>query len=269
LFVSPATYAALSQSTFLQNEFSSFSEQTTQREGGKSSYTGIYVRGQHTYLEFMKAGPSFGPQGPRDVPAGAVSLGMWIDDRNQLPLIRDRLAAETHAAAAITTNKAFRNGQDITWFDFISLRSLIDQSILTSTWVMSVYPDFLKQVHPDLKPEEDGTTREKHVGRRFLPGRLLQDVTGFTLTVSQAERDQLFEQFRAYGYAIRSDSERQVAIGPQIQFVLLLAQPKAPRTLAIEVSLTHEKGGERTYRFGEASELRFQGDRTATWTFTW
>jgi hypothetical protein len=41
LFVSPVTYAALSQSTFLQNEFSSFSEQTTQREGGKSSYTGI------------------------------------------------------------------------------------------------------------------------------------------------------------------------------------------------------------------------------------
>jgi hypothetical protein len=268
LFVSPATYAALSQSTFLQNEFSGFNEHTTQRDGGKWSYTGIYLYGQHTYLEFMKAGPTLGPGGPRDVPAGVASFGMWIDDRNQLPVIRDRLAAQTHAAAAIDTNKAFRNGKEITWFDSASLRLPFDQSILTGTWVMSVYPDFLKQTRPDLKPEEDGPTREKTIGRRYLPGRLLQDVTGLTLTVSKAERNGLLQQFRAYGYAIRSERKRQIAIGPQSQFVLLLAQPNAPRTLAIDLSLTHEKDGERTYRFGDASELRFQGDRTATWTFT-
>ena len=268
IYVSPEIYAALAQSPFLQNEFSRFNEQTIQRDGGTWSYTGIYLSGQHTYLEFMKAGPQVRPSGTTTVTPGSLEFGMWIDDRNQLPIIRDSLAAEAHKPLSIVTTKAFRNGQDIRWFDTTAARLPDDRSLPIRTWVMSVYPDFLRKSDPDLKPEDDGTTREKLVGRRYVPERLLHDITAFTITVNDAERDQLMMEFRAYGYAIHADGEKVIADGPEIQFVLLTGRPDARRTLTVDISLNRAKSGEQSYRFGDASELRFHDDRTASWTFT-
>jgi hypothetical protein len=57
IFLSPQTYAAILQSPFLRDEFSAFQERTVQRDGGAWSYTGIFISGQHTYLELFKAGP--------------------------------------------------------------------------------------------------------------------------------------------------------------------------------------------------------------------
>jgi len=129
-----------------------------------------------------------------------------------------------------------------------------------------MYPDFLRQRFPDIKPEEEGTTREKSSARRYVPDRLLNDITRFTLTVNKIEADQLLQEFRAYGCAIRADGQKQIATGPEIEFVLLNAEPGSPRKLAIEMKLNRAKTGDQSYRFGSGSELRFNGE-TATWYF--
>ena len=52
--VDPAVYSAIKSATVL-NDLAGFNESTTQRDGGTWSYTAFYIRGQHTYLELMKA----------------------------------------------------------------------------------------------------------------------------------------------------------------------------------------------------------------------
>jgi Family of unknown function (DUF5829) len=134
------------------------------------------------------------------------------------------------------------------------------------TWVKSVYPGYLKEIHPDLKPQEEGTTREKHIWD-YVPTRLMEDVTGFVFTVSDVEHQQRLAEFRAYGYAIRGEGGTLIAAGPGIKFELIPAQLNGPRTLTIHFSLTHDKIGDKTYQFGDDCELRFLGGHTAAWTF--
>jgi hypothetical protein len=52
----------------------------------------------------------------------------------------------------------------------------------------------------------DGITRAKKLERGYLRDRYLHDVTGFTLTNNENERNRLVQQFRAYGYNIKTDA---------------------------------------------------------------
>ena len=249
IFLSKGAYAALLHSSFLENEFSSFEERTVQRDGGTWSYTGIYLVGQHTYLEFFQAGadPHFGPTVP-----GQIAFNMWIDDRGRLPVFRDRLAAETGSSLRIDTT---RNGNNLPAYDSVTSQggraSDFGPGMRVEAYVKGYYPD--------------GLTREKQLAGRFQPNRMLRDVTGFALTVDRAERTRLAQEFRACGYQIRVDGEKQIAAGPDVTFTLIPAKANGPRNLRIELSLNQPGAAERVYRLDEAGELRIRGG-AVTWT---
>lgn len=86
------------------------------------------------------------------------------------------------------------------------------------------------------------------------------------MTVNEAELKDLSQTFRACGYAIRKEGENQIASGPEITFTFLPEKPRAPRVLALDLSLNRENAGVQTYRFADDSELQFQGT-SAKWTF--
>ena len=140
------------------------------------------------------------------------------------------------------------------------------ENVRAKTWVAALYPDYLRQRYPDIKPEQEGTTREKLEARNYVPERLMNDITRFTFTVNKTETDQLMQEFRAYGYAIHKDGEKQIAKGPEIEFVLVNAEPRSGRKVAVDMKLNRAKTGDQVYRFGTGSELRLKGD-TATWYF--
>jgi Family of unknown function (DUF5829) len=249
IFLSKAAYAALLHSSFLQNEFSSFEERTVQREGGTWGYTGIYLVGQHTYLEFFQAGadPHFGPTVPEQ-----IAFNMWIDNRRQLPIFRDRLATENGPSLRIDTT---RNGENLPAYDSVTPQSGrasdFGPGMRVEAYVKGYYPD--------------GLTRQEQLAGRFRPNRLLRDVTGFTLTVNRAERTRLAQEFRAYGYQIRIDGEKQIAAGPEVRFTLIPAKANAPRSLRIDLSLNRPSAAEQAYRLDEAGELRIRSS-AAGWT---
>jgi hypothetical protein len=87
----------------------------------------------------------------------------------------------------------------------------------------------------------------------------LHDVTGFTLTNNENERNRLVQQFRAYGYNIKADSENQVVSGPEVTFTLVPAKPNTPRALTIDLSMNRATTGELTCKFGDGGELRIHG----------
>jgi hypothetical protein len=250
IFLSPETYAAILQSPFLRDEFSAFQEKAVQRDGGAWSYTGIFIWGQHTYLELFKAGPF--PHLGTTVP-GQVVFNMWIDDRNLLPLFRDRLAAETGSRLHIDIA---RNSQNQPSYDMVKSEggpaSDFGPGLRVDTEIKGYYPD--------------GITREKRSG--YLPARYLYDVTGFTLTTNEAERNRLIREFRAYSYDIgTAEGEKQIVSGPGITFALVLTKPGAPRTLTIDFSMNNTRTTEQMYKFTDGAQLKIQGS-TAQWVFT-
>lgn len=250
IFLSPAAYEALHHSPFLQNEFSAFHERTVQRDGGKWSYTGIFITGQHTYLEFFQAGEG-APFGTTI--AGQIVFNMWIDDRTQLPRFRDRLAAESGATLLIDTA---RNAQNVPTYDAVvspgGPASDFGPGMRVGTYIKGYYPD--------------GITRAERIGNGFLAERQLHDITGFTLTVDEEERKRLIQQFRAYSYDVKAEDANQIVSGPEITFTFVPAKPNAPRTLTIDCSLNHATAGEQTHRLGEGGDIRTQGN-SATWVF--
>jgi Family of unknown function (DUF5829) len=252
IFIPPAAYDALRQSSFLRNEFSGFQEHTVQRDGGKWSYTGIYIFGQHTYLEFFKAGqdqPHFGT-----TIAGQVVFNMWIDDRAQLPRFKERLAAEQRATLLIDTARDAKNQP---MYDTVVSKGGpagdFGPGMRVDTHLKGYYPD--------------GITREKRLEGRFLAQRQLHDMTGFTLTVDEAERNRLINQFRAYSYDIRADGAKQVVSGREITFTLVAAKSHEPRTMTIDFSMNRTTTGEQTYKLDDGGEIQIQGS-IGKWAFT-
>jgi hypothetical protein len=250
IFLSQETYAAVLQSPFLRDEFSAFQERTVQRDGGAWSYTGIFISGQHTYLEFFKAGqfPHLGTTIP-----GQIVFNMWIDDRTLLPLFRDRLATE----GSPTHIDTGRNAQNQPMYDVVKSEggpaSDFGPGMRVDTEIKGYYPD--------------GITRGKRLEKVYLPERYLHDVTGFTLTANEDERKRLIQEFRAYGYNIKADGANQVVSGPEVTFTLVPAKPNTPRTLTIDLSMNRATTSEQTFKFDDGGELRVRGS-AGRWVFT-
>jgi Family of unknown function (DUF5829) len=206
------------------------------------------------------------PAAPGTDPLGDLGFGMWIDDRSQLPLIRDRLAERMHRKSEITVLRLFRDGHDVSWFDSARADFRKNDSIRARSWVLAVYEDYLKHRFPDLKPEEEGTTREKQYARRYSTNNLPRDIARVAVTLNKAEEDRLAQEFACYGYAIHKEGNKKIAVGPEFELDMVSAPRGAPRKLAIWVKLNRAKEGPQDLKIGDTSELRFDGD-SAIWYF--
>lgn len=252
-----SAYAEMLQSGFLKAEFSAFAESanTAKSDKGSWTYTGIFLRGQRVYLECFEGGKVQFLGDPTPRRAGNITFNMSIENRGQLPLIRDRGALEMGAPAEIRT---VRNAKELPSYDSVGVGGSSGSGTVFSgggftVRVLAYYPD--------------GITREQKSAGKYLPERLLQDVTGITASASPAELEGLLKALRACGYAIHKDGEKQIASGPEVAFTVLPEKPNTPRILALDLSLNREKTGEQNYKFGDGSELQFHGS-SAKWTFT-
>jgi len=242
-------YAAIQRSPFLKNGFSAITEKTSNvtREGLSSSYKGIYIRGRQTYLELYEDGKVGSAADKTLRLTGMMMFGMHIDDRKQLPSIVKRVAAETGRSFRIRTTLAAATGQP-GWDAIIGEPFLPYNNIL----VFAYYPD--------------GITRAEKLEATYLPNRLMREITGVTRTVTPEERDSLIHHFRAYGYKIDGQGDRQIATGPEFSFTLVPEKPNESKILILDLALNREKTGERKYQFTDDSDLVFEG-KTAKWTF--
>ena len=172
----------------------------------------------------------------------------------QLPRFQERLAAEQRATLLIDTA---RNAQNQPMYDTVVSKggpaSDFGPGMRIDTHLKGYYPD--------------GITREKRLEGRFLAQRQLHDMTGFTLTVDEAERNRLIKQFRAYSYDIGAGDAKQVVSGPGITFTLVAAKSHEPRALTIDFSMNSPATGEQTYNLDNGGEIQIQGS-VGKWAFT-
>lgn len=267
IVVDASAYDAIAQSKFLKEEFSHAAESTVRRSADQT-YTFVGIHGRQTYLSIFKPGGLALPNHQPD-PEGHVSFNMWIDDRTKLPLIRDSLAKTTHRETVLSKVTRVFQSRTITPFEVVAPDYPDRDDVRTRSSVFSRNAEALPFLYPDVSPDQYGATREidQRISHRYLPERLMNDVTRFTVVMSHAEIDRLQETFEAYGYALRTEGEKRVITGPEIEFVLIpAADPGSQRRMAIDIKLNRAHAGEQAYKFGSGSEIQFHGD-TATWYF--
>src|SRR4051794_41078925 len=71
LVVDGKTFRSLTESEFLEREFAICEKRTTKNKSNQ--WTGFYLYGLRTYLEFLEAAPSL------PFPIGAIGIGLGLD----------------------------------------------------------------------------------------------------------------------------------------------------------------------------------------------
>lgn len=255
--VAPATFEAIKASSFVTDELGSTESRTVVAGGGKTGWSGFYLYGERTYLEFFPAGSGD--------PLGKIGIGLSIDDRQRLPRLAKRLAASTGVPAPVGKQTRRLDGLDVDWFDAVGADYGKAANPLLDTWVMALYPTFLRTRYPDLTAADAGVTREKNLARQYRPGRLLRNVTGISLALPEAERRRLVKELGAVGYTITRRGEAVEASGREFRFILTATSARRPRSITYYLAL-NQSAKPRTLRIGN-STLTIQPGATATWHF--
>lgn len=249
------SYHQIINSEFIKNEFGNFRVRTTTADNGKT-WTGAYLFGEKNYFEIFTEAENY--------PLNKSGIAFGVEEPNASEIYFQKL----QAIFPNQTNKVLRtrliNNQETPWFYSINV-DFKDEKAILFPWLMEYHQDVLQQIYPDLKPEESGITRQKYLARLFNPKRLFQDISEITLALNQIESNRFVKLLTAYNYKIQKSREKIIAHCPDIKFFILPAQ-NANGILELKINLMRKKKGQKEYRFGRNSILKFK-DKTAIWTF--
>lgn len=258
------TYGEIRDAKFLREEFAPFEQRTTVRTD--ITYTGIYFYGANTYFEFFEPGQYNRTEGMCGVASGVEVAGASDELKRRL---------ESHTKAQGFKNLVTRrvNDSDVPWFYMTAVN--YGNSARVSTWLMEYHEDFLARWHPDLGPQTRGITRAEILERyaakigesekRNL--KYFEDVVEMRLALDETERALFVKEREAFGYKVTGGENETTLEGPSIRYVIVPGSTSQSSVASFKLSLKRDKEGEKVYRFGSRSVLRFDDDRTATWSF--
>jgi hypothetical protein len=248
-----ATVRDVSASAFLKDSFASFSQKANVSNDGKR-WTGSYLYGQKTYLELYEAGPAQGEVGSTGVAFGVEHPGDVA--RLVLPL-----ADAGGEASVVLRTVQGPKGNQVPWFYQLRVFYRTDPPSNTTRWVMEYQKDFLSTVEPG----KQGITRAQLAARFQEKNRLVKDISGATLALAEQEMERLVKEVQVYGWSIRTEGQKRVAVGPAMTLTLV---PSAPGAKGLtEVRFLIRTGvSAQTLHFGATSTLSVRPDGTAVWT---
>ncbi len=259
LDVRPATYQAIQTSKFLSGPFAHAEAHAIPATKTTPGWSGFYVFGKHTYLEFFSASAT--------QPLAATAMGFQIDRRADLAALGQQIKAATKSPVVMSTQTRPIDGKVVNWFDSISADYGKDDKALTGSWVMAIYPDFVRRIKPAIAPHGDGVTAEENEFHSYGPDgdkKLFKDVLSVELEMPAAEIERLSREFAAYGYRATKNGNVGMFAGPDFTVIL---KPSAKRRSALyRLALNRAQQREERVRIGD-SELRLHRGNTAEWRF--
>lgn len=182
---------------------------------GKDEWTGFYVQGRQTYMEF------FGAQNlPEGMRIGDTGLGLTVEQAGGVSAIAARLRTVFGNKIEIRTTPRTTPTGTIPWFTSTQIKSDAPESM--ETWFMENDPEYLATVHPGAKIENP-FSREQSLSWYFLPDHQLDNVTAITAALKPAEVAQLATELKLIGWPVRMQGEGFIATGPDLKVTVLLA----------------------------------------------
>ncbi len=265
--VDSATYRAIVASPFLRDELGVFETRTTMREGGRV-YSGTYLYGRETYLEIQQSAPG----GPRE---GLGQLYLGTDAEGDLHRVMARVVARGGGPVTYAFAIRRRDGEDVPWFHSARVLPVpygprgtpSGEDALFRLFLLEWHPDYLRRWMPDLPADSAGVSRAAYLARQWRPDRYLRDIIGVTYALDSAETASLASRLTSLGYDVREERDTVQAVTAGFTVTVVPATLGRHGLVMLRLALQRPKEGERVYRFGPRSELRFGSGREATWTF--
>lgn len=258
--VQPATYQAIQRSPFLSGPFAHAEAHSVPATKSTPGWSGYYVFGKHTYLEFFSADAAIGQ------PLNGTAMGFQIDRRADLAVVGQQIKAATKAPVATSTQTRPIDGKVVYWFDSVSPDYGKDDSAMSGSWVMAVYPDYVRRMKPSIEPHGDGVTTEENEFHSYGPDgdrKLFKDVLAVELEIPAAEVARLSRELSAYGYRTSKNGDSTTFTGPDFAVIL---KASTHRSALYRLALHRAPQREESMRIGD-SELRLHRDKTADWRF--
>lgn len=223
--VDPLTAEAIRNSRFLR-EFANFELRTT--TGTQDSWTGRYLRGRQTYVEF------FGPEdfhiNGQPAPVGAWGVGLSGDRVGDLAALRARLEAAGHNTLVEQNTRRFGE-RTVPWFTSLTSvnahgdSAARDESVFV--WAMEYHPSYFELPEADIEPAEgegDLISRERYLPDLYVQ-KMMRDVTFVRFAVAAEDFARIEPLLRAAGFRISRSADHVTATGEEMQFRFDLTPP--------------------------------------------
>ena len=260
----PATFSAIATSAFLRTEFGGFEERLAYRT---SSDTNYFYYGRDNFLEFLNS--------PERMPVGSTQLAFVVGRPGDLHVAVDALLVQRPRVIAYSLNFRQLGTESVANFYRARIRPAVQpperpgnaQSTTLSTDIIERVPGFLRKFDQAFPPDSVGVTNVQYLARRWKPSGYLRSVTGVTVAADSTDAIALAGDLSVLGYDVRRAADTIIAARRGFALKLLPATSTRRGVLSIRMAIQRPKEGQRVYRFGSRSILRFENDSTASWTF--
>jgi hypothetical protein len=248
-------FAQFSQEKFLTT-LAGYAQRSTMTADG-STWSGIYLYGQHTYLEFLKPNAEYA--------VGSCGIGLGIEEAGGIQPVAATLHQETGEPWTVELQHRTRDEQQIPWFYTSGTRWTSNATSL-ECWLMEYHPDYLASWYPDSPPEHRGIRRDQYLANRYQPEKPFRNITALTLALSPEHSSNMCQVLRSVGYSINRRDQQTICTGPDLTITLSKAQPGAPLLQEIQFEIRsqpaarHELGRTVLLLQGTTGHWKFSGE---------
>jgi Family of unknown function (DUF5829) len=186
---------------------------------GSRKWSGFYVYGRQTYMEFFAADTL-----PDGTPKEDCGLGLSVEKAGGVDAIATRLRTIFGDKVEIDKQVRTISTGDIPWYVAAAVDTDGPEAIVA--WVMEVDPSYLAAMHPGSLVRQP-LSREQYLSWNFRPDRLLDAVVGIRAALNSVEMTQLANELELIGWSVHREGGGFRAKGPDAKLEVSRAGSRA------------------------------------------
>lgn len=258
------TAAAIEASPLIK-EFAALNVLTTTSNG--ETWTGRYLRGRETYVEFFGPGDFLRGDGS-PVLAGASGVAIGSDVAGLTDTLQAGLEARGSSSARFMRTRRIGN-RDVEWFDVITPYADAKEDPDFNIWSMEYQVAYFDAGVPDGRPypgELGDISRARFLSPYYDDTLLMHNIVGAELAVAREDFDKARPLLEAGDFAVALSQEAAVAEGGGVRLQFRFVEPDRIGLRRIDFALREVAPEVRAEKIG-ASVLTVGPGSSATWIF--